>query len=745
MKPVVSFCLSLATLAGAMYSALIEASPAVTPAPLSAAQNAASTFDIPFAALGAYSPLHLRGVDDTRTVDVGVRLDGVVTAARLHLRYTYSPALVFPLSHLKVSINGEAVASVPFDHDHAGQLITQDIPLDPRFFSDYNQIDLQLIAHYSVDHCEDPESSALWADISPTSEVVLDTTPIRLPNDLALLPAPFFDRRDVNRLVLPFVLPPAADDTTLKSAGVLASWFGALADYRQARFPALTTLPADSDAVVVGTPAQLPAPLQPTAVEGATLRVADNPAAPGRKILIVTGRNATEVEQAADALVLGQAAMSGSLVQVAHVDMGPPRQPYDAPRWLPVGRRITFKDIVDDPKQLQVSGNNPDPIRLNLRVPPDLYSWSGQGVPLDLKYRYTAPTVQDDSALSVSINGELVKSFRLAPASAQNAQGRLQLPLMSNADVDSTNSLYIPAFRVGSANQLQLSFGLNSQKTGLCQSVSENPARAAVDPDSTIDFSHFVHYAQMPNLAYFANSGFPFTRYADLAQTAVVIPSHPRPQDLEALLTMLGQMGKWTGFPALRVQIARSTEVAQLESKDLLLIGDSGSGVLPASWQGALPLAIEPTPAGHVAKTTFSVKEYWRDGAQSREGDARLDEGGALAAVVGFEQPGSRGRSVVALTGSDPDRLRELLDVFEKPDRVAQIQGDVALVRGGRVESMRVGSTYVVGYVPWYAQIWGRALRHPVLLGVLGALAGLVLAMGAFTALQALSARRRGI
>ena len=67
------------------------------------------------------------------------------------------------------------------------------------------------------------------------------------------------------------------------------------------------------------------------------------------------------------------------------------------------------------------------------------------------------------------------------------------------------------------------------------------------------------------------------------------------------------------------------------------------------------------------------------------------------------------------------------------------------LVRGGRVESMRVGETYVVGYVPWYAQVWGRAIRHPILLGVLGAIGGLLLAIAAFTALQELSARRRGI
>jgi hypothetical protein len=742
MNLILSLCLWLAAFIGALYATVIEA--ASTPAPAATAP-AASALDLTFAALGAYQPLRLRGVDDARSVNVGVRLDRVVTAARLRLRYTYSPALVFELSHLKVSINGEAVASVPFDRGHAGQLVTQEVPLDPRFFTDYNQIGLQLIAHYTVDHCEDPENTALWVDISPTSEVVLDTVPVHLTNDLGLLPAPFFDRRDAQRLVLPFVLPPSVDDATLKSAGVLASWFGALADYRRARFPVLAALPTDSNAIVVGTSVQLPASLDLPSVAGPTLAVLDSPASPSQKVLVVTGRNAAELEQAADALVLGKAAMSGSSVQVARVHIGPPRAPYDAPRWLPIGRPVPFKEIVNDPGQLQVRGSQPDPIRLNLRVPPDIFSWTGQGVPLNLKYRYTAPTVQNDSALAVAINNELVRSFRLPPATADDARGRLQLPLFLGTDVSSTKALDIPAFRVGSDNQLQLSFNLSSQKTGLCEGVAQNPARAAVDPDSTIDFSHFVHYARMPNLAYFANSGFPFTRYADLSHTAIVIPSQPTPEDIEVLLTMLGHMGRWTGVPALRVQIARSVEANGLDKKDILVIGDSGSGVVPSSWQTAAPLTIEPRPAGQVAKTAFQVRESWRGDAKSSQGSAHLDESGSLAAVLGFERPGSLGLSVVALTGTDPQRLQQLLDVFETPGSIAQMQGDVALVRDGRIESMRVGDTYVVSYVPWYAQIWGRAMRHPILLGALGVLAGLLVAMGVFTALRGLAERRRGI
>jgi hypothetical protein len=371
-------------------------------------------------------------------------------------------------------------------------------------------------------------------------------------------------------------------------------------------------------------------------------------------------------------------------------------------------------------------------------------------VPLNLKYRYTAPTVQNNSALAVQINDQLVKSYRLAPASADDARGRLQLPVLSTGGSRSSNALDIPAFRVGSSNQLQLRFNLDSQKSGLCQSVASNPVEAAVDPDSTIDFSGFVHYAQMPNLAYFANSGFPFTRYADLAQTAVVIPDHPAPQELESMLTMLGHMGQWTGYPALRVQIVRPSELAQVAGKDLLVISGDASAPVLARWHQALPLSIgaashEGGADGLVTRAAFSVKEQWRNGAHQPDGSARIERDGPLAALIGFELPGSEGRSVVALTGTDTQQLPQLLDMLEKPDRIAQLQGDVALLRDGQVDSMRVGEPYLVGYVPWYAQLWSRAIQHPVLLGVLGAVAGLLLAIGAFTGLQELAARRRGV
>ncbi|MGY4725757.1 cellulose biosynthesis cyclic di-GMP-binding regulatory protein BcsB [Burkholderia pyrrocinia] len=744
MKPAASLLLLSIAMAGAFHAAVLSAAPAAASAP--SAGLPATTVRLPFASLGAFEPLRLRGADDARTIHAGVRLDRVVTGARLRLTYAYSPSLVFPMSHLKVSVNGEVIATVPFDAARAGRAVTQEIPIDPRYFSDFNQIGLRLIAHYTLDHCEDPSNSALWADVSPTSELILDESPVRLPNDLALLPAPFFDRRDNGRVRLPFVLPGSPDSATLRSAGVLASWFGALADYRHARFPVSSALPADDQAVVVGTAATLPAGLALPSVNGPLLAVADNPAAPGRKLLVVTGRTAAEVDDAVATLVLGRAALSGPAATVAHVDLGAPRKPYDAPRWLPVNRPIAFRELVSDLRELEAHGTTPDAIRLNLRVPADLHSWNGSGVPITLRYRYTAPTVQDNSTLAVEINDQLVKSYRLGPAHAEDARGRMQLPLLSVPEGRVTSDVDIPAFRVGSGNQLQFRFTLDSQKTGLCSSTATEPQRAAIDPDSTIDFSHFVHYAQLPNLAYFANSGFPFTRFADLSQTAVVMPDRPSPQELEAYLTMLGHMGEWTGFPALRVQVARPGDVAALSgSKDLLVIDGSPTSPLLAHWRSALPLAIGEQGGDGATRVAFTVKERWRNGVGLPDGGAHIEQTGPLAALAGFELPGSHGRSVVALTATDQPRLGDLLNVFENSGLVSQLQGDLALVRPGQVDSLRVGEPYVVGFVPWYARVWTQAARHPVVLGAVGVVAGLLLALGVFSVLQKIAARRRGM
>ncbi|MCO4241406.1 cellulose biosynthesis cyclic di-GMP-binding regulatory protein BcsB [Acidovorax facilis] len=215
-----------------------------------------------FKDLGALFPLQLRGVDGTSGVAFSVRNDEVVTGARLKLNYSYSPALLPNLSHIKVLVNEQVAATIPVTTQQAGENLQREIVIPPRLITEFNRLNLQLIGHYTME-CEDPLHSSLWANVGNDSVLELTVAPVAQTNDLALLPQPFFDRRDVRPLELPMVFGAVPNTGTLQAAGTMSSWFGALAGFRGARFPSLVgELPARGNAVVmVAGKAQAPAGL----------------------------------------------------------------------------------------------------------------------------------------------------------------------------------------------------------------------------------------------------------------------------------------------------------------------------------------------------------------------------------------------------------------------------------------------------------------------------------------------------
>ena len=77
----------------------------------------------------------------------------------------------------------------------------------------------------------------------------------------------------------------------------------------------------------------------------------------------------------------------------------------------------------------------------------------------------------------------------------------------------------------------------------------------------------------MPNLAFFVSAGFPFTRMADLSNTAVVLPDTPDTGEISAYLRMMGRFGFLTGYPVLAVTVARPEEEQVLQKGDILVIG----------------------------------------------------------------------------------------------------------------------------------------------------------------------------
>ena len=292
---------ALARLTCALLALSAGAASAETKPPATA--PGAKSYTVTLKQLGRNYPMSLRGVESTDSVNFDVRADSIVTGARLNLQYTYSPALLAQLSQINVLVNDEVAASLALPKDKAGQLQQQVVQIPAHLITEFNRLSLQFIGHYTMS-CEDPQHSSLWAKISNTSELGIDVSPLVLPDDLSIMPLPFFDRRDASALNLPIVFATAPDNATLEAAGALSSWFGAQASYRGARFSSgYNQIPASGNAVVLvsGPDALQIGSIGLPPAKGPTLSLMTNPNDVNAKLLEVRCSDGAELKIAATA------------------------------------------------------------------------------------------------------------------------------------------------------------------------------------------------------------------------------------------------------------------------------------------------------------------------------------------------------------------------------------------------------------------------------------------------------------
>lgn len=673
-------------------------------------------YSFTFKQLGVLQPFQLRGVDPIYSVPFSIPADEVVTAVKLKLDFSYSPSLLTNLSHLKIVLNGEVAQTVPLPKEQAGGSLVREITIDPRLVTDFNRLGLQFIGHYTLD-CEDPFHSSLWLNVSNLSSIQFTVTPLSVINDLALLPVPFFDRRDGRRLERPFVFGSSPSVSTLEAAGIVASWFGDLASYRGAWFPAhLNKLPKDN-AVVFATPDDRPQGLVDIPpINGPTISVAPHPADVRYKILYVLGRDAAELRTAAASLGLGRSALSGQTVSNAKLDGLKVRVPYDAPRWLPSDRPVKFGEIATQ-EDLNVRGLSPDLIRLNLTTPPDLFAWRSAGVPIDVKYRYTPRPRADKSNMNVLVSDKFITSYPLLAYPGADASESVLKDWVSRLApgelLPAQAQFHMPVNQLRSRSQLQFHFSFDYPKEGSCRDVVLDNVRAAIDPESVLDISAFPHYLKMPDLSAFANTGFPFTRMADLSETAVVLPDNYSSGDIGTYLTLMGRMGESTGLPVYGVSVARAADVQKHANKDILLIGGTNNQPLLKEWAKHMPFSVDGESRLFSLSDAKSKFMPWYEAPKADFRPVAHLSATTLATdaiLFGFESPLKSGRSVVALTSDRTSGQADVLSALMDVDVVPKIQGGVSVIRGKEVDAMETTSSYMVGSLPPFMALrWALA------------------------------------
>lgn len=705
-----------------------------------------NAYQLSLRTLGAGLPIQLRGVEGSQNIPFSIRADEVVTGATLKLNYAYSPALISELSHINVYVNDEIAASIPVPHSDAGKNLTRDIPIPTRLITEFNRLKLQLIGHYTLE-CEDPTHSSLWANISNQSLLELQVSKLTQANDLALLPHPFFDHRDIRRLDLPFVLGKTTSNGVLEAAGSIASWFGTLASYRGATFPSSNgQLPAQGNAVVIALSNESIPGVHWQDVNGPTIAVTANPNDPQGKLLLVLGRTDEELKIAARALSTGGNTLTGQVATITDLVDVRPRKPYDAPNWLPSDRPVKFGELAA-PAALTSTGYDGDTIRVNMRIPPDLFAWKNKQVPLHLKYRYTPRTTQDKSSLNLNVNEQFLASYPLPGWHlGEGTMARALERILPDGTVPVEEKLRVPLYQLPARSQLQFDFYYEYIKQGACKDVLLDNVEGAIDPESTIDISSFPHFLAMPDLSAFSNTGFPFTRMADLSETAVILPDTRSSTDIASYLTLMGWMGESTGYPAYGVRVGSAQQVSQFSNKDLLIMASGDNQPLLKEWASHLPIGLDGNHKRFQLSDTVHRLFFWWKADVAKTQRARQDfsfrSAGTDALIAGFESPLSSRRSAVLVGSNQPEGLKYAVAALLNKSQAGNINGAATVVRGEHVESVLSEQTYYVGRLgPLVAVQWFLS-RSPLLLALLAVIGAALLGSLIYLALRARARQR---
>jgi hypothetical protein len=434
-------------------------------------------------------------------------------------------------------------------------------------------------------------------------------------------------------------------------------------------------------------------------------------------------------------------------VVIDKLDSLKPRKPYDAPNWLSTDRPVKLGELIDT-KRLNVVGYNPGDITIPLNFPPDLFNWRQNGAPLNLKYRYTPQPKSTNSTFIIGFNDALIKSETL-PSREHLDKGLLSA--IKDEALTRETRVRLPLNSAALQSRLQLRYMYDYIKQGECGDIIIDNVRGSIDPESTIDLTGYDHFMAMPNLGVFKDAGFPFTRMADLSQTAVVLPDNAGTGDLSAYLTILGRFGKSTGYPATGVTVTQAAQVDRFADKDLLVMSSGANQPLLKLWADRLPAVVTGDKQRfELSDLAVRARSWFSPDPEENQRKARLSMafagGDATTYLTGFESPLDSGRSVVVIAGGDAQGLTQATDALNGGDEdTGAIQGSLVVVHGKTVEPLLADDQYFVGSMSPIRYIQWLMSRHVVWMLLVTALGVLLLSGLAYLGLRAKAKKRLNV
>jgi cellulose synthase (UDP-forming) len=287
------------------------------------------------------------------------------------------------------------------------------------------------------------------------------------------------------------------------------------------------------------------------------------------------------------------------------------------------------------------------------------------------------------------------------------------VPLIPGKDASRETSvnLAIPVVNLRPfSNSMKFRLTFQLLKSGNCKDTVPANLVGSILRSSYIDLHGLPHWAAMPNLELFSNAGFPFTRYADLSQTTIVLPDQPSPQEVETYLTMMGHFGAETGYPAIRVTVAGPDVLQAGANEDFLVITTGQSNGAVGKLAAGMPVTFgDNSLKVQDTRGFFSTfhNMWWKIPATDQLSSGEIGTTGVPDALIEeIESPYASGRTVVLVDMKSAANFEPMVKAFLESSQSSAVSGTVALLQGTRFESYRIGNNlYHVGLLPWWTAV----------------------------------------
>jgi hypothetical protein len=665
------------------------------------------------------------------------RADQVLTAARLVLELNDEEPIRLPkeIRALQISLNGEVVGTIGRQSLLTGPR-TRIIYFDPRLLVDANEYILRWVP-YTEGPCQFIVEPSTWWMIKD-GHVDTKAAQLPLPNDLGMLPVPFFDQR-VDRepaVQIVFLEPPT--HASLRAAGLVASFFGLRAGSGGVRFHVSVGEIPDGHAVVLATSGALE-PLDGDKAEGPTLRMIDHygDGQQNYKLLVLRGRDGTELEVAARHLASaawGTGAYRGAVLRFDDTFDADNARKAEAPKGYLTKRVSRLSEILTSENGLTHRGHRGDTLRFEFRIAPSLLAEPAESLLLDLEYVQRLPEPYRPTKLDVEFNGIYLVTL---PKWEGGLDARPH-----------TQRLTLPRNELRGVNRLQLHVSA-LQEEPLCTADSWRLVENAVTDGSMLRLVGEREVELLPDVEAFLYDGLPYSSAEELDNTLLILPDDVHPREIGTALSIVSNLAGATGHPSTGLRFLPESDVLAVIDRDerrekgtepdpaavapapegervpvedrfndpadrgkhLLLVGSADRSLLLRRWSALLPLT---TDAGHMRLRPPSRKEAYMEllrGSWPQEEADRaarfLLEAEHPSAVLGMQSPFTNGLSVVAITANTLADMPAAVDLQSYTEARLEEGGDLMLLAGEKRAVFMVGPTYTDGsmghlsYVRW--------------------------------------------